>query len=140
MSPGEQRQRLFDRVMRYARAGQLDSMQFFAPMAVMAYEQLGPLDVRARYDFGRVGEMTGDLELASAQADTILAMAPRHLLGLALSARVAALRGDSAVASRMYERFLQSENDERAADRPEYGLLSDELERASADARAFPRR
>src|SRR5215212_4501127 len=50
MSPQEQADRLFVRVMRYASEGKNDSALFFAPMAMGAIEAIGPLDNHRRYD------------------------------------------------------------------------------------------
>src|SRR5205085_8493239 len=41
MSPQEQADRLFDRVMRYTSEGKNDSAAFFAPMAMGAIEAIG---------------------------------------------------------------------------------------------------
>ena len=73
MSPRERASRLYDRIMRYVEEGKKDSAQFFAPMALTSFEQLGAeLDTDARYDYGRVASETGNLQIAAAQADTIL--------------------------------------------------------------------
>jgi hypothetical protein len=89
MSPRERADRLYDRVMRLASEGKTDSATFFASMAVGAYASLSPFDADLRYDYGRMAEMSGDLALAQAQADAILAEQPDHLLGLVLSIRLA---------------------------------------------------
>src|SRR5258708_22477356 len=82
LSPAERAMRLYDRLMSLSEAGKRHSVQFFAPMAISAYEMLGDLDVDGRYDLGRIGEISGDAGLAAAEADTILRANPRHLLGL----------------------------------------------------------
>src|SRR5688500_18655391 len=87
MSPEERADRLFNRVMRLSSEGRADSVAFFGPMALAAIEALAPLDAHRRYDMGLVALVTGDAPRARAQADTILAQRPTHLLGLVLAAR-----------------------------------------------------
>ena len=48
MSPDERASRLFDRVMRYGEQGKIDSLKIFAPMAIEAYDMLGPPDAHDR--------------------------------------------------------------------------------------------
>jgi hypothetical protein len=105
LSPQERADRLFNRVMLLNSQGKNDSVLFFAPMAISAYQMLSPLNTDQRYDMGRIAEVAGALPLAKAQADTILRSAPNHLLGLILAARIASLSGDS-TARRQYESKL----------------------------------
>lgn len=135
MSPAEQKLRLYDRVMALAEAGKSDSVALFAPMAIAAYQQLGPLDLDGRYDLGRLGEVSGDLELAAAQADTILAAAPDHLLGLMLAASVARARGDDAAAGRYTTRFAAAVPAERRKRLAEYLTHEREINAALEQAR-----
>src|SRR4029077_16741181 len=72
LSPQERADRLYNRVMLLATQGKIDSVQFFAPMALTAYQMLSPLNADQRYDMGRIGEVVGALPLAKAQADSIL--------------------------------------------------------------------
>jgi hypothetical protein len=120
MSPEEAASRLFDRVMRYWGEGKLDSAAFFAPMALMSYEQLGPPDAHARYDIGMIHTAAGDAAAASAQADTILKAQPNHLLGLLLAARAAEARKDAAAAARYRARMAAAAPAERAKQLREY--------------------
>ena len=134
MSPEERASRLFDRVIGMSERGKTDSVQFFAPMALTAYQMLGPLNLDQRYDLGRIGEVSGATALARAQADTILRQHPTHLLGLSLAAAAARLAGDDA-ARRDYERrLLAAEPAERARTLPEY--LAHRVDIDSAVARA----
>src|SRR5262249_61513516 len=91
MSPAERAVRLYDRVMMAHERGRADSVQLFAPMAIAAYQQLDSLDLDARYDLGRIAAVSGDQSLAKAEADTILARQPTHLLGLILAGNPAAI-------------------------------------------------
>ena len=68
MTPEQQAERLYDRIMREYEAGQLENVRTFMPMAVAAYERLSPLSLDQRYDLGRIGEVGGDLALTRAQA------------------------------------------------------------------------
>jgi hypothetical protein len=120
MSPEERADRLFNRVMRLSSEGKTDSIAFFAPMAFSALESLQPLDAHKRYDMGLVALVAGDAPRARAQADTILAQRPTHLLGLSLAARSADMRGDANAARDIRRRLLAAEASEKAAALPEY--------------------
>ena len=120
MSPQERASRLFNRVMSYSEQGKTDSVRFFAPMAIQAYEMIGPLDLHARYDVGRISLADRDAATARAQADTILAAQPNHLLGLVLAIRAAAVTGDSAAVARYRKRLVAAAPAERAKGLKEY--------------------
>ena len=120
MSPVERADRLFNRVMEYWSAGKADSAAFFAPMALAAFEAIGPLNAHSRYDVGLVAIVAGELARAQAESDSILAGRPNHLLGLSLGARVADARGDSTRAASLRRRIAESEKAERAAGLQEY--------------------
>ena len=140
MTPRERAGRLYDRIMRYVEEGKKDSAQFFAPMAISSFEMLGAsLDLDARYDFGRVASETGNLDIAAAQADTILKQAPTHLLGLALSARTATQRGDAAAAAKSWKTFLAAKDSELAKNLPEYQAHASDIEQATRLASAGSR-
>lgn len=129
MSPRERAGRLHDRIMRYAEQGKRDSVGFFAPMALASFEMLGAdLDLDGRYDYGRVATETGNLEIAAAQADTILRAAPTHLLGLSLKARTATARGDAALAAATWKQFLAAREAELGKKLPEYGVHAADIE------------
>ena len=134
MSPEERASRLFDRVMGMSERGRADSVQFFAPMALSAYQMLGALNVDQRYDLGRIGEVSGAIPLARAQADTILRTNPTHLLGLSLAAAAARAAGDDASRREYERRLLAAEASERARTLPEY--LAHRVDIDSAVARA----
>lgn len=120
MSPTERADRLFQRVMEYVAAGKSDSVQFFAPMAIQSQRALAPLDAHRRYDLGLLGMVSGDGAMAKAQADTILAEQPDHLLGLILAMRTAGMQLDSAARGRFAARLLQVVDRERAKGLAEY--------------------
>jgi hypothetical protein len=133
MSPDERASRLFDRVMRYGEEGKTDSIKIFAPMAIQAYEMLGPPDAHARYDMGMIAVVSGDAQLARAEADTILSANKTHLLGLVLAAKAAGLRQDPAARAEYQRRLVAAEPAERAKKLKEY-----EDHRADIDAALKP--
>jgi hypothetical protein len=120
LSPAERAIRLYDRLMVYNEAGKMDSVRFFAPMAIAAYEMLGNLDLGGHYDLGRIGEITGDTKLATAEADTILRQNPNHLLGLILAAHAARLENRAADERKFFQRAIAAEPTERKKQIPEY--------------------
>lgn len=120
LSPEERVDRLFNRVMTLAGAGKSDSVAFFAPMAISALQALMPLDEHRRYDLGLIHLASGDAAAARAQADTILAAKPTHLLGLALGMRAANALGRTADATRFGAKFTEVLTSERAKNLPEY--------------------
>lgn len=135
LSPQERADRLYTRVMILNGQGKTDSVQFFAPMALVAYQMLEPLNADQRYDMGRIAEVAGQLDVARAQADTILKTAPTHLLGLILAARAAELLAQPAQRADFTRRLLAAERSELATKKPEYERHEDDIKRAVADAR-----
>jgi hypothetical protein len=135
MSPREQADRLFNRIMILHEAGKTDSVAFFAPMALQAYANLGSdLDADARLHLGLVELATGQADAASAQGDTIIRGARTHLFGWLLKGQAALEAGDSASARRAFRTFLQSYQSERAKNLPEYaehtGMLQETRDQA----------
>ncbi len=131
MTPEEAANRLFDRVMRYATEGKADSAAMFAPMAILAYERIGPLDAHARYDIGTISAVIGDTPAAKAQADTVLKAQPNHLLALLLAARAADAGKDAAGAARFRARFTAALTAERAKNLREYTDHQQEIDAAA---------
>ncbi|MEO7456482.1 MAG: hypothetical protein ABIY52_09485 [Gemmatimonadaceae bacterium] len=115
MSPEERASRLFNRVMLYSEQGKLDSARFFAPMAIQAYEMIGPVDAHAQYDIGTISAAAGDMVRARAEADTILAARPNHLLGLVLAIRAADMAKDATAATALRRRLVAAAPTERSA-------------------------
>ena len=135
LSPQERADRLYNRVMLLATQGKTDSVQFFAPMALTAYQMMSPLNADQRYDMGRIGEVAGALPLAKAQADTILRENPNHLLGLILEARLATLAGDANQLHSYERRLLAAEKSELATKKDEYVRHQDDITNALQQAR-----
>lgn len=120
MTPAEAASRLYDRVMSAHERGRADTVQIFAPMAITAYQMIDSLNLDERYDLGRIAAVSGDEKLARAQADTILASNPKHLLGLILAGNAARMRKDSAAERAFRDRFVAAVPSERAKQLPEY--------------------
>ena len=135
LSPQERADRLYNRVMLMATQGKIDSVQFFAPMALTAYQMLSPLNADQRYDMGRIGEVAGAIPLAKAQADTILRENPNHLLGLILEARLATLAGDTTLLHSYERKLVAAERAELARKRDEYVRHQDDITSALQQAR-----
>lgn len=135
LTPEESADRLYNRVMLLASEGKRDSVAFFAPMAIQAYQMIGPLNDDQHYDVGRIATVAGDPRLARAHADTILARSPAHLLGLLLAAHAAELQGDAAAAAGYRQRLLAAEEVEMARALPEYERHREEIAAALAAAR-----
>lgn len=131
MTPQERASRLFDRIMRLSEEGKRDSVELFASMAIPVFESLGPLDHDARYDLGRIAFVSGQRDLARAQADTILTQAPNHLLGLILAISVA----DESDRTALERRLLNAETGQLAAALPEYGRHRVDIDAALAAAK-----
>ena len=121
--------------MLLASQGKVDSVQFFAPMALTAYQMLSPMNADQRYDMGRIGEVAGALPLAKAQADSILRENPNHLLGLILEARLATLAGDTVLLHSYERRLIAAEKTESAKKREEYVRHQDDITNALQQAR-----
>jgi hypothetical protein len=120
LSPRERADRLYDRIMRLDTEGKKDSVQFFAPMAIAAYQMIPNPDADARYDMGRIAEVAGALPAAKSEADSILAKQPTHLLGLVLAMQVAHASGDTAGASAYRAKLRSAQKSELAKKLPEY--------------------
>jgi hypothetical protein len=135
LSPEEQADRLFNRVMLLDSEGKTDSVLFFAPMAISAYQMLSPMNADQRYDLGRIAEVAGAVPLARAQADTILSQEPSHLLGLALASRVAAFEKRDTERASYDSRLLAAYERESAKKLPEYERHKEDIASALAAAR-----
>ena len=138
LTPAERAERLYDRIMGAAERGRVDSVRFFMPMALQAYQSLGALSTDQRYDLGRLAEVAGDATIASAQADSILKTNPQHLLGLVLASRAARLRGDETSVREFLTRLSRSARTERAKQLPEYLLHQNDIDQALLEAQRKP--
>lgn len=139
MSPRERFDRLYNRVMRAAQAGDQTTVDRFTPMALMAYGQLDSLDADARYHAALLEVHSGDMAGPSALADTILARQPGHLFGYIVRGTVARWQKDATALDGAYAGFLEHYDAEMKAQRPEYGehrTSVDEFHRQAVAARS----
>ncbi|MHB8837615.1 MAG: zinc ribbon domain-containing protein [Gemmatimonadaceae bacterium] len=136
MSPQEQADRLFNRVMTYASQGKSDSAAIFAPMALQVFDMLAPLDAHQRYDVGLIALVAGQLGRAKVEADSILLKNNKDLLGLTLAMRVAEASQNSAAAGDFGKRLIAAEPAERKTGREEYTFHANDIDAAVKDARA----
>jgi hypothetical protein len=139
MSPRERFDRLYNRVMRAAQAGDEATVGRFTPMALMAYSQLDTLDADARYHAALLEVHSGDVAGPAALADTILAQSPGHLFGYVIRGTVARWTKDEKALGRAYAGFLEHFDAELKAGRPEYAdhkTSMDEFRQAALQAKA----
>lgn len=138
LTPEQRAERLFNVIMTRFEEGDTARVQFLAPMALQAYQQLPRMTIDERYHLGRIGAVTGIAELTSAQADTILRLQPTHLLGLVLAAQGARMRGDEGAARAFDKRLLASEAAELKKQLPEYSQHANDIARAIDGAKSRP--
>lgn len=135
MTPRQQADMLFNKIMTLHEAGKTDSVNFFAPMALGAYANLGSdLDADARLHLGLIELATGQNAAAAAQGDTIVRGARTHLFGWLLKGQAALQAGDSAAARRALRSYLQNYQSERAKNLPEYAEHTTMLQEARDEA------
>jgi hypothetical protein len=120
--------------MVLAEAGKGDSVRFFLPMALGAYNQLPALDPDARYHIGLLQLAGGDVEAALAQADTIQRTVSTHLFIYVLRAHAYQQSGNTQQERRAYTEFLRNEAAESAKSRPEYNDHREALDNFKAEA------
>ncbi len=120
MTPREAADRLFNRVMTAAEAGDAGEVRNFLPMAIRAHEIVSDLDADGRFHLVLL-KLQGSLsEDALASARQILREHPNHLLGLAGAADALLALGDSSGARATYRQWLGVYGSEMAKDLPEY--------------------
>jgi tetratricopeptide (TPR) repeat protein len=84
------------------------------------YRDLGSLDLDGRYHIALLELAAGRPQLAIAQADTMLAAVPEHLLALSVSGRSYESLGQDQRAIDFYQRFLRAYTPDNAVSRTEY--------------------
>jgi hypothetical protein len=127
MSPRERFNRLYNRIMRGAEAGDEATVTRFTPMALMAYAQLDTIDADARFHAALLRVHTGDAAAARALGDTLLRQTPGHLFGYVILGTVARWQKDDAALRQAYAGFLQHYDAEMKAGRKEYDEHSTSL-------------
>jgi hypothetical protein len=120
MSPRERFNRLYNRVMQAAQAGDDATVSRFTPMALGAYEMLDSVDADAQYHAALIRAHTGEVEASRSLGDSILARTPGHLLGYVVLGTAARWRKDDKALQRAYRAFLAGYEAEMKANRPEY--------------------
>jgi hypothetical protein len=132
MTPRERYDRLYNRIMRASESGDQQTVTTFTPMALQAYEQLDTVDADARFHLATLKLHSGDVEGASAIADTLLMKDPGHLFGYVLQGTVARWKKDDIAMKKAFASFLSHYDTEMKKARAEYG----DHERMMADFRA----
>jgi len=120
MTPREQFDRLYNRVMTASEQGDTATANRFSPMALMAYQNLPEVDQDARYHAAMLRLHGGDIEGAQQLADSIGTVQKGHLFSYVLNAAIARFTGDQAGLKRSYEGYLGALDGETAAGRTEY--------------------
>lgn len=122
MTPREQFDSLYNRVMTAAENGDDGTVTQFAPMALGAYSQLlpGDVDADARYHAAMIRMHTNDPTGAAALADTIRAEQPSHLFSFVIQGTLARQRKDAARLLEEQRGFMKHYDAEMAAKRSEY--------------------
>ncbi len=141
MSPRERFNRLYNRIMRGAEAGDEASVTRFTPMALMAYAQLDTIDADARFHAALLQVHTGNADAARALGDTVLRQTPGHLFGYVILGTVARWKKDDPALRRAYAGFLQHYDAEMKTPRAEYAEHTRSLEdfrRAALAAKDSP--
>ena len=136
MSAREAADRLFNRTMRLQAAGDTAGRApFFARMGVRAYRRVPAREAGSdlRFHVGLLQLVQGETDAAMAEADSILAAEPGHLLGIDLAARAAEASGDGAAASRWRDSLRSAASRADLEARPEYRAHRSLLEQAAAD-------
>ncbi|OGU30517.1 MAG: hypothetical protein A3K13_01635 [Gemmatimonadetes bacterium RIFCSPLOWO2_12_FULL_68_9] len=135
MTPREQADRLFDRVMTASEGGNAGEVTFFGPMALQAYGMIGQLDADARFHVGLIEAALANDTGATAQADSLAKEFPRHLFVPLIRWEVANRRGDTAALRRVYRQFLDTYDAETASGKNEYEMHRTRLQAFRDEAR-----
>jgi tetratricopeptide (TPR) repeat protein len=139
ISAEEAAERLYERVMRLASAGDTAQAREFAPMAIAAYGRIPELSDDEHYHVAVLHLFGENPARAEAHADTVLGRTPNHLLALLVSAQARRAAGDDEGAAERYRRFLDIYPEEIAVDREEYRAHAPVLAEGREEARAFLR-
>lgn len=137
MTPREAADRLYERVMTAASAGDSAQVASFLPMSVQAYERARPLDADGLFHLSLLRQTGGDFAGALAAAREALEDDPNHLLNLGAAAQAAHVMGDDESAREYYERLLEVWDAEQARGLEEYELHSRTLPGLRQEAQDF---
>ena len=135
MTPREQADRLFNRVMQASTSGDSGQIAFFGPMAVNAYGNITPLDADARLHLGMIQLVMGDANAALAQDDTLQRENATHLFGPLLTIRAGEAANNQARVRQGNRDLLARWDSERAKNLTEYQQHDADLTAARTGAR-----
>ena len=135
MTPRQQADSLFNRVMWAHQLGDYAEVQTFGPRAVQAYQRLGALSNDARYHVGVLYSVAGPMEMALVHADSLEVGVPGHLFGAMLRGGVARVRGDTVALHNAYRAFLKHYDSEVESGRTEYTDHATSVESFLTEAR-----
>ena len=135
LTPRERADRLFDRIVQAAEAGDSAQVGQFRPMALAAYSMLPRQDSDSRYHVGLIHSLTGAFAAARAQLDSIRATNPDHLLGVMLDFTIAQLMDNAEGQQQAYREFLDAYDTEIALQKPEYAAHDPAIEAFMTAAR-----
>ena len=130
LSPREQFGRLADKIEGAMAGGDSATVVRFFPMAEQAFANLSDTDRDndARFHMGLLQIGVGRPFAALAQADTLNAKAPKHLLASYIRAIVGDLQGDTAGAAKARRAFRENFAAEVGTNRSEYQVHRDTLD------------
>jgi tetratricopeptide (TPR) repeat protein len=137
MTPREQADRLFNRVMTYVSQDDSASARAFLPMALDAHALARPLDHDGLFHLALLNRTAGNLEEALGNAQEVLAEDENHLLALTAAAEAAAELGRTDEAAGYYRRVLDGYDAEMARALPEYSDHAVFLQSVRGEAEAF---
>lgn len=137
MTPREVADRLFNRVMSSAEAGDSADVAFFLSKAITSYDMARPLDADGLFHLALLHQTAGDYQASLTAALEVLDSDPDHLLNLAAAAEAAHALGDSEAARGYYQHLLDVYDVEIARDREEYRLHSTMVARLREEAETF---
>ena len=120
LSPAQRFDRLYQRIISAAQSGDQATVTRFMPMAVAAFGMLDTVTVDARYHLAMLELHVGDMNAASAQADSIKRANPQHLFSPVILGAVAQWNKDERGRLAAYREFLRRYDSEMAKRLPEY--------------------
>lgn len=122
LPPRQRFAQVADRAETMLQSGDTAAVARVFPLVERAYAALSTTDrdIDARFHVGILRAQVGHAANASSAADSILALAPGHLLGLYLKAIVADYQGNVVAARAARSRFRAQFDSELAKPRPEY--------------------
>jgi hypothetical protein len=136
MTPQQQADSLFNRVMWAHQSGDYAEVSTFGPRAIEAYGGLGQLSNDARYNVGVLYSVSGPMEMALVHADSLEIGVPGHLFSALLRGGVARVQGDTAALHSAYRAFLESYDSEMESGRTEYQDHATSVEGFLTEARS----